>query len=99
MLPDFPAIKHELAKRWSRRLEEEVRRQTPLASRIASFRQHEGHAFSHETTDGEIETKEYISMQSEVSIPMSVTAAEAQQKMEDNISSTAADVAKQVEGL
>lgn len=99
MLPDFPALKAQLAREHRRKVEAEIDAQMPVVSRIRSVRFHEGNGFSFERHDEVIETQEF----KDVKIPVQVSArlefSETVQELKQQVRNVATDMAAYLETL
>lgn len=99
MLPDFPALKAELAREHRRKIEADMDAQMPIVSKIRSVRFHEGNGFSFERHDGVIETQEF----QDVKIPVQVSArlefSETVQELKQQVRNVATDMAAHLETM
>lgn len=99
MLPDFPALKAQLAREHCRKIEADMDAQMPIVSKIRSVRFHEGNGFSLERHDGVIETQEFQDVKKPVQVSARLEFSETVQELKQQVKNVASDMAAHLETM
>lgn len=99
MLPDFPALKAELAREHRRKIEADMDAQMPIVSKIRSVRFREGNGFSFERHDEVIETQEFQDVKIPVQVSTRLEFSETVQELKQQVRNVATDMAAYLETM